>query len=129
MERVPMVKKSSASKKGASKQGNQFQNLPFHSPSFTKSEKSDITAKLAKGEIGLQHIGVFLSDADWVKIRFDSDKGVWLLIHSYTPPGEDDPVGLVTYRAKGLANVVAMAIWKGEELSSSDFESDDDDDF
>lgn len=111
------------------KSNDRFPKLPFHTPSIPKSDKALIAERVSKAEINFTHLNDLLSEADWLKVRFDSEDGVWLVIHSYTPTGDDEPIGLVTHRAKRLENAIGMAVWAADELSDSDFMSDEDDDF
>jgi hypothetical protein len=108
---------------------DRFPKLPFHTPSISKSDKALIAERVSKAEINLTHLNTLLTENDWLKVRFDSENGVWLVIHSYTPTGDDEPVGLVTHRAKRIQNAIGMALWAADELSDSDFVSDDDEDF
>lgn len=124
-----MAKKGSPSTQKAQYQRNGFAKLPFHSPSFTRAEKATMVEKLNAGDVGLVHLNEVLSQNDWLKLRYDNDNGVWLVIHSYTAPGSDEPMGLVTYRAKKLENALCMAIWGADNLDTSLFEPEEEDDF
>lgn len=124
-----MAKKSTHGTQGKKSGAFGQPRLPFHSPTFTKAEKAELAEKSGKGDIRLIHFNDVLSQDDWLKVRFDSDNGVWLVIHSFTGGDNDAPIGLVTYRAKRLENALAMAIWKAGELSESDFITEEDDDF
>lgn len=106
-----------------------YAKLPFHSPSLSKTEKSEAVEKLVTSSPVLAYFGEVVSQSDWLKLRYDHENGVWLVMHTYTSNESGENVGIVTYRAKRLENALAFCIWKSSELSDTDFLSDDDDDY
>lgn len=124
-----MAKKSTQPKKTYGSKGRAYEKLPFHSPNVPKAVKKEISEKLHSNGITLNHLATFGQAGEWLKWRWDDENECWLIVHSFTPVGDDAPIGLVSYRAKDLVNAIALALWNYTELSESDFESDDDDDF
>lgn len=124
-----MPPQNKKSQKKSDYQKNGYTKLPFYSPKPTKADKAQMLEKLRNGSVSLTHLDEIIGENDWLKLRYDHDNGIWLLMHTYTPSEADEPIGIVSYRNKSLHKTLLLALWYADEISDSDFVSEEDDDF
>lgn len=124
-----MAKKSSQPQQKKQKSYGSQPSLPFHNPSISKADKTEVAKRLASDEIKLQHLDDILTENDWLRVKYDSNNGVWNVLFTYTPVSGDEPVGIVSVRARRISNALGLALWHYDELSESSFEQEEDDDF
>lgn len=119
--------------KGTPNKANTYRNsqpkLEFHSPSLTRAEKTEAVGRLVGAGSVLPYFREMVSENDWLKLRYDTDNGVWIVMHTFTAESTGEQVGIVTYRAKQLENALAFALWNAENISDSDFLREGDDEF